>query len=295
MYPSTVELLDPSTVTERKVVNGIPQVKYNNQIRQLYPHGDLWHMPGRTVPAGSPFALSPIEYASKAIGTSLAAEDFSHNFFADGGHPSAIIYSTSDLSGPEAANIKSAWRRATQGTSRDVAVLGADLKHEQIQTNPGETQFIETEQFAIDKVCRFWGVPPAMVYGAMSGQAVTYANITDADLNFLKHSLDVYYVRVEGALSDLLPGPQQVKCNRNAILRADPKSRFEMYQVALANRQMTVNEIRALEDLPGFGPDFDVPGIPPVSAPEPVGQLALPGMNPPALMAGVPATNGGQK
>lgn len=275
-FPSTVELIDSCTVTERKVVDGVPQVKINNKIRQLYPHGDLWHVPGRTVPAGSPFGLSPIEYAAKVIGTSLAAEDFSYNFFDDGGHPSSIIYSSSTLNATQAQDIKNAWKRATRGTSRDVAVLGSDLKHEQIQTNPGETQFIDTERFAVEQVCRFWGVPPAMVYGAMSGQAVTYANVTDADLNFLKHTLDVYYVRVENALSDLLPRPQFVKANRNAILRSDQKSRFDAYTVALKNRQMTVNEIRALEDLPSFGSEFDVPGIPPLAAVAAPTQLTLP-------------------
>jgi len=269
-YPDRIELLDPYTVTERKVVGGVPQVKVGNQVRQLYPFGTLWHMPGRSVAAGSPFGLSPVEQAAKAIGTSLAAEEFSFQFFDEGGHPSSIIYSAKDITSDQAAAIKNAWRRATTGT-REVAVLGADLKHEQIQTNPGETQFLETERYAVEKVCRFWGVPPGMVYGAVSGQAITYANVTDADLNFLKHSLDVYYVRVENALTDLLPRPQTVKANRNAILRGDPKSRFEMYTVALANRQITVNEIRALEDLPGFGPEYDTPGIP--GGTQPIGQM----------------------
>lgn len=270
-YPLTVELLDCCAVTDRKVVDGIAQVKVDNKVRRLYPHGDIWHVPGRTVPAGSPFGLSPITYASRVINTSLSAEDFSFRFFDDGGHPSSIIYSSQNITGDQARDIKAAWKRATAGTSRDVAVLGSDLKHEQIQTNPGETQFIETERFAVEQVCRFWGVPPGMVYGAVSGQSITYANVTDADLNFLKHSLDVYYVRVEGALSDLLPKPQIVRANRNAILRSDPKSRFETYTVALANRQITINEIRALEDLPGFGPEFDIPGIP--GGVQPIGQM----------------------
>ncbi len=279
-YPATVELLDGCSVTERKVVDGIPQVKVDNVVRRLYPHGDLWHVPGRTVPAGSPFALSPVAYAAKAIGTSLSAEDFSYRFFDDGGHPSSILYSSKDINAEQAAAIKAAWRRATSGTGREVAVLGADLKHEQIQTPAGETQFIETERLAVEKVCRYWGVPPGMVYGAISGESITYQNVTDADLNFLKHSLDVYYVRVEGALSDLLPRPQFVKANRNSILRASPKARFEANQIALANRQVTVNELRALEDLPGFGPDFDVPGVPPFPAAAPA-QLTLPGVGGP--------------
>jgi hypothetical protein len=64
-------------------------------------------------------------------------------------------------------------------------------------------------------------------------------------------------------MSDLLPRPQVVKANRNAILRSAPKGRFEANAIALANRQVTINELRALEDQPGFGKEFDVPGIPP--------------------------------
>jgi hypothetical protein len=90
----------------------------------------------------------------------------------------------------------------------------------------------------------------------------------------LKHSLDVYYVRVEGALSDLLPRPQFVRANRNAILRSSPKERYATNAQRLANRETTINELRALDDLPGFGPEFDVPGIPPIATPTP---LIIPG------------------
>lgn len=266
VYPGSVELLDPCDVTERKVVGGIPQVKVGNQVRKLYPHGDLWHVPGRTVPAGSPFALSPVDYAKRAIGTSLSAEDYSYRFFDEGGHPSSILYSSANIDAVQAQVIKDAWKRATTG-SREVAVLGADLKHETVQTPPGETQFIDTERFAVEQVCRFWGVPPGMVFGSISGESVTYANVTDADLNFLKHSLDVYYVRLEHAMSDLLPRPQFVRANRNAILRSSPKERYETNSTRLANREATINELRALDDLPGFGPEFDVPGIPPFAPP----------------------------
>lgn len=266
-WPNTIELVDPSAATERKVVEGVPQVKVDNDVHKLYPFGDVWHCPGRTVAAGSPFGLSPVVYAAKAIGTSLASEDFSFRFFDDGGHPSSIIYAAQALTAVQAQDIKTAWRRATSAGNREVAVLGGDLKHEQIQSDPGETQFIDLLRFEVEQVCRFWGVPPGMIYGAISGESVTYANVTDADVNFLKHSLDVYYVRVENALTALLPRPQTVKANRNAVLRADPKSRFEAYAIELANRQRTINEIRALEDLPSFGPEFDVPGIPPFAAP----------------------------
>jgi HK97 family phage portal protein len=268
VYPNTTELLDPSMVMERKVVNGVPQVQIDNEVHQLYPFGDIWHVPGRVVLPGSPFGLSPVAYSANAIGTSLSAEQFSSRFFTDGGHPTAIIYSSSPIDKAQAQDIKHSHRQATSG-NREVAVMGADLKYEKIQVDPKDSQFIDLMRFEVEQACRFWRVPPVMVYAAMSGQAVTYANVTEADINFLKHSLDGYFVRVETAMTAILPRPQHVKLNRNAILRADPKSRYEQYSVALANRQTSVNEVRALEDQPPFGPEFDVPGIPPYLMPTP--------------------------
>jgi HK97 family phage portal protein len=267
-WPNTIELIDPISATERKVVDGVPQVKVESEVYKLYPFGDLWHCPGRMVAAGSPFGLSPVAYAARTIGTSLSAEEFSFRFFEDGGHPSSIIYANSKIDGDQARIIKESWKRATSG-NREVAVLGGDLKHEQVQVNPNDSQFIDLMRFEVEQACRFWRVPPSMVYGAISGESITYANVTQADLSYLKHSLDGYYVRIETAQTAILPRPQLVKANRNAILRADPLSRFEANAIALANRQVTVNELRALEDLPGFGPDFDVPGVPPVAAPLP--------------------------
>lgn len=272
-WPATIELLDPYQVTERKVVDGVKKCKYGDEQLSIWPNGPIWHCPGRILLGGHPFGDSPVALAAKTIGTSLAAEDFSLGFFTDGGHPSSILYSSDpDLTEPQAIAAKEAWRRATAGT-RETAVLGSNWKHEQIQINPTDSGNIDLMRFEVEQACRFWRVPPSMAYAAISGQNVTYANITDADVNYLKYSLDGYYVRIEYALSDALPRPQLVRLNRNAILRASPKERYETYAIQLANRQITVNEVRALEDLPPFGPEFDVPGIPPFAQAQPVGEL----------------------
>lgn len=262
-WPNTIELLDSNTVTDRKVVAGIPQVKVDNAVHRLHPFGDIWHCPGGMVPAGTPFARSPVNDAADVIATSLAAQTFSRQFFTDGGHPSSIIYSNKDLNAQQAQEIKNAWRRATSG-NREAAVLGGDLKHEQIQVNPGDSQFIDLMRWSVEDVCRIWGVPPSMVYGAVSGESVTYANVTDADLAFLKHSLDNYFVRLETALTDLLPRPQYVKFNRNAILRTDVTARYASYETGIRNGWLNRNEIRDFEDMTPIAESGDEYVWPPV-------------------------------
>jgi HK97 family phage portal protein len=266
VYPNRIELLNPMQVSERQVVDGVPQVRIDqDKPERLWPHGDIWHIPGRMVPAGSPFGLSPIEYASKVIGTSLAAEDFSFRFFEGGGGATMGIFSDVELDADQAAAIKAAWRRSVEGGSREPIVWGSGLRPEKLTLDPNETQFIDLMRFEVEQVCRFWHVPPSMVFAAISGQNVTYTNITDADLQYLKHSLDGYLVRIEMALSDLLPKPQIVRANRNAVLRSDAKSRFDVYAIAVPLGLMSRNEVRALEDQPPIpgGDEYANPAEPP--------------------------------
>jgi HK97 family phage portal protein len=146
--------------------------------------------------------------------------------------------------------------------------MGSGVTYEPIMVDPNDSQFIDLMRFAIEEACRFWRVPPSMVYAAVSGQSVTYANVTQSDLAYLKHSLEGHLVRIERALTRLLPRPQVVRFNRNAFLRTDPVTRSEVVDRRLKNQTMTVNEARALEDEPPFGGDeFDEPGIPGDDAP----------------------------
>lgn len=261
--PTTIELLDPESVIMRRVVDGVPTVTIDGKNRQLYPYGDVWHVPGRFVKPGTPYADSPITRARGTIGAALAARDFGSRFFTEGAHPTALITSDQALTEEQAKGIKAAVRRALSPNSREPLVMGSGLSWQQVQVSPDDSQFIELMRFATEEACRFWRVPPAMVYAATSGQSVTYANVTQADLAYLKHSLEGHLVRVEQALTALLPRPQVARFNRNAFLRSDPIVRSEVADRRLRNKSLTVNEYRALEDEQPFtDDDFDEPGIP---------------------------------
>jgi len=259
--PSMIETIDAALVSDRRVIDGRKSALVNGERRFFWPHGELWHVPGKFTRAGNPFAESPINRARATIGAAIAARDFGSRFFGDGSHPGGLITSERELSKEQAQQIKTAFLNAVKGT-REPAVLGAGLEYTPLIIDPNDSQFLDLMRFAVEEACRFWKVPPAMVYAASSGQSVTYANATQADLSYLKHSLEVYYRRLERALGRLLPRPQQVKFNRNAFLSSDPASRSEIVDRRLKNRTMTVNEARALEDEPPFDdPQFDEPGI----------------------------------
>ncbi len=266
--PTQIELIDPARVGDRKIdKDGRKSVTIDGNRQTCWPHGDIWHVPGRFVKAGTPFAQSPIERARATIGTAIAARDYGGQFFGSGGHPTTII--SADIAGlteEQSKGIKAAYMRAIEG--REPAVLGSDLTVSQIQTSPNDSQFLDLMRFCIEEACRFWRVPPSMVYAAMSGQNVTYVNATQADLAYLKHSVEGHFIRYERAFYSLLPRPQFARFNRSAFLRSDPVTRSEVVDRRLKNQTLTINEARALEDEQPFpGDEYDQPGIP--GGPEP--------------------------
>lgn len=261
-FPSQVDLVDPANVTRRCVVEGVAQADVHGTTHKVYPFGDLLHIPGKLVRAGSPFAQSPIRRAAETIRGALAARRFGADFFDAGGKPTGFLKSDDPNLTPEGAD--AAKRKFLEATSgRAPAVFGSGWAYEQLQTTPGDSQFLETMRFAIEEACRFFRVPPSMVFAATSGQNITYANVSQADLHYLRHTLDPYLVRVEGKLTRLLPRPQIARFNRSALLRSDAAGRWAIHDLRLKNRSTSINEVRALEDEEPFDdPAFDQPGIP---------------------------------
>jgi HK97 family phage portal protein len=244
----SIELVNPSQVTDRKVVNGIPQACVDGKEMQLYPYGDLWHVPGKMVVAGSPFALSPIEYAGNSIRAALSAEKFGYDFFKSGGHPTTVLSADYDPGPTEGKNIID--RFIESADNRRPVFVGGAIKVDKLSIDPKDSQFIELLRFCTEQVARFFRVPPSMIFSAVSGESVTYANVSQADLHYLKHSLDVYLVRIENALSALLAPGDIARFNRNALLRADAETRNRVYDMRLKNGSLTKDEVRALEDEP---------------------------------------------
>ena len=156
---------------------------------------------------------------------------------------------------------KAQWRNLLLG-NREPVVMTGDVKAEKLAFNPEEMKFDQTAQFIVQEICRFLFVPPPMVFASMSGQSITYANLSQSDSALLKYSLAVPMGRVERALSAILPAGQSVKWNYDAFLRADTATRYATYVLALENGWLNVNEVRALEDLPPIpgGDTYRTPG-----------------------------------
>ena len=101
------------------------------------------------------------------------------------------------------------------------------------------------------ELARFLGVPGDLVDVASKGSSITYANITQRNLQFLIMHLGPMIARRETAFTNrLLPRPQYCKLNTAALMRMDPASQMTTFGVAIDKRIQTPSEVRAILDLP---------------------------------------------
>ncbi len=268
---SQIETIHPDKVSW-SIIDG-EEVAFVNGARQVLwdEGGDFWHVPiSQFLQPGSRVAMSPTEYGKTAIGTGIAAEQYGTKFFTA---PQFMASVPTEINEEQAIAIKGVLTRMANGGT-DPGVLGSDIKLQPWMVDPKNSQFIDLLRFEVEQSCRIWGVPPSMVFAAISGQNVTYANVSQADLQFLKFSVQAWVSDLEDAWSAIAAMPHSVRFNTDAVLRMDALTRAELASKRLADKTTTVNDVRALEDEPPFpDPAYDLPGVPPGPTPT---QMALP-------------------
>lgn len=217
---------------------------------------DLVHIPWITVP-GRTLGLSPIEYYARTINAGLDTQQYGADWFRNGGVPPGTFKNTAKTVSPEAAESISE-RLVSAIKRRRPLVHGSDWQFDSIAIPPEQAQFIETQKLTANQIASIYGVDPDEI-GGVPANSLTYSTEEGRQRKNLAN-IRPYLVRFERAFASWLPNAQYVKFNGDAIVRADIKTRFEVYQIQNAIGFSTPNEQRALEDLPPIeGGDVRVP------------------------------------
>ena len=241
LLPAQVDLAHPDRLGVTVLPDGRLSYRLNGE--ELDP-ADVWHARAYAFP-GAVLGLSPVEYARQTIGLGLAAEKFGAQWFGDGSIPSGVIYADRDPKKEGAAKLKAEWV-ASRKNNREPAVLSG-AKFELISVKPEESQFLGTIEANVQAIARLYGVPPEMVGGSTAGP-LAYTSPEMRSLDLLTYTVRGWLVRLENAISALLPSTQHARFNAAGMVRVDLKSRYEAHEIAIRAGFLTVNEVRELED-----------------------------------------------
>ncbi len=243
---------------------GRPQWYWNGR---KIDRSELVHIPWLTVP-GRTLALTPIQHAAAVVNAGLNAQEYGNDWFAAGGVPPGTFKnSEAEITEEQARAIKG--RLVSAIRTREPIVYGRDWDFTAITIPPGDAQFVESQNLSGGQIASIYGLAPDEV-GAPSANSLTYST---EETRGIRRSSDLspWMIRIESALSAVLPERQYVRFNADAPIRADLKTRWEVYQIQRSLGAVSINEIRAREDLPalpaGQGGDTYTPAQPPAAQP----------------------------
>jgi HK97 family phage portal protein len=132
---------------------------------------------------------------------------------------------------------------------------------------PETTQLIQSRTFSNLEIALMFGVPAHMLQAQMGGPSITYQNVEQESIDFVKWGLLFWLTQVEEALTQHIPGVQYVRFNLDGLMRTSTLDRYRAHQIALEAGFLTVEEIRALEGREPLPPS-ELPQAPPAPTPQ---------------------------
>lgn len=265
-----VELISllPGCVTPYLDLAGALWYVYTNprtgEITRLAPE-DVLHYKAYTQDGIT--GISILRRASMAISTGLAAQQYQADLYANGGRPSGVLKTNTDLGGSvEVKNaagetesitkkelIRREWEKVHNGPGKGfrAAVLDLGLEYTPIAMNNAEAQFVESEEYRVADVARFFGVP---LYLLNAGKQA-YSSNEQNSIDFVKHTMLPIIVQREQEDSWKLLLPREraqglrIKREPKQLLRGDTAAQAAWYKSMRECGVYSVDDIRALEDL----------------------------------------------
>jgi HK97 family phage portal protein len=207
-------------------------------------HMTLLKLPGRLT------GLGPIQAAQIELRGALELRDYAALWFSEGKIPSGVLTSEQVLTADDAKQYRAAWYNTEDGAG--LKVLGKGTSYEPLMLKPADAQWLESQQFTTTQLARLFGTPASLMLAAVEGSAMTYSNVEQDWIAFVRFTLMGYLRKIEEALTSLTVRGQDVRFNFEALLRTDTKTRYEGHEIGLRAGFLDDDEVRAIEGMAPF-------------------------------------------
>lgn len=202
---------------------------------------------------------SVVNMARKSIGLGMAMETFGEMYFKNGINPSAVVTHPNQVNAETAKAMRKALSEsyAGLGNSRRLMLLEEGMDIKSISINPEDSQFLESRQFQIPEIARWFNLPPHKLKDLTKS---SFSNIESEQISFLIDSILPWLVELEQSYNMQLISDRQIKAGFyykhvfEGLLRANSKDRAEYYKLMIGTGAMTPNRAIMLE---GGNPSSD--------------------------------------
>ena len=199
--------------------------------------------------------LSTLAFARSAVEIAKAGDQETLNRFANGGNVRGIVSNDTSVRGFGEYQDNELKKTATDlderfRTGARIVSLPGQVQFSALSINSTDMQFLETRKFTVREICRFFNVPPQLVYDTT---AENYKTAEMANVAFLSNSLNPILRKIEvELLRKLVPfalyGKRKIQFDRRSLYACDLDSKVKYQVQTIAAGIYTVNEWRKEEN-----------------------------------------------
>lgn len=194
-----------------------------------------------------------ISIASDVLGLTIDLNNYAKDYFENGSNMGGFVEYPNAVNTAAFTKFKEDWGKTYGGVMNQHkwAILEGGFKFTKMDSNPEQSQALESRKFEIIEVCRLMGVTP---HKAFSLEGVNYNSIEQLNIEYWQETIDPMDERITLTIyKDLLNSMQQkkyfAKFNTNKLLKGDTKTRTEYYNSMRQNGVFSANTILELEDM----------------------------------------------
>ena len=246
----------PELVQVRRLASGALEyeVSADGKKRKI-PQELMLHIRGF---GGNPLGgLSTLSYGRHTFGMAIAIERAASGTFANGVSTNIAFMAEKQLTADQMKAATQIVQEKYQGAmnSGRPLILNSDMKVQELSINPEDAQMLESRAFGVEEICRFFSVPPHMI-GHTSKATSWGTGIEQMTIAFVQYTLRERLKNIESTLEKQLlteaerQAGMRIEFNIEGLLRGDSQGRSDFYQKMIMIGAMTINEVRALENLP---------------------------------------------
>lgn len=197
--------------------------------------------------------LSKLEFMRATTDEAAKAAYAASRVFGTQGKPTGVLMIDKVLNAEQRAAVKRNFAGMADGAESRLYLLEAAMKYQQLSMSPEDQQLLESRQFGIEEVARWFDVPPVLLHHS---NVTTWGSGIEAILDgWYKLTVRPMLVSIEQAVRKQVMTPAQrarltAEFSFDALLRGNAKDRYELYAKAVQNGLKTRNECRQLENDP---------------------------------------------
>lgn len=210
---------------------------------------EILHLPG--LGYDGICGVSPIRAARESIGMGLAAQEYGAKFFGSGMLATGVLQTEQRLTQTQADQISARWKAKRSGlkSAHETIVLDKGAKFTQLSLAPEDAQFLETRRFQVVEICRWFGIPPFLMFDTEKSTSWG-TGLEQQALGWVKIDLLPDLTAIEQRLTKhvLKPTPVYAHYSVEGLLRGDSAARAAFYKSLWDIGALSTNEVRELEE-----------------------------------------------